>query len=167
MIVKSQVEFFHCGEQIRKVFAEEITDVASVVEATPWVEQFTHSKSKKGHQEAYNFAFADRFVERGWESQPKLRTKPELIGDFRKGLVFVEVQFGNSAALYRDYYKFQYGLAHGLLSMAVLIVPADPSEFFPSRSSSIRNMAEFTLARSCFTILSLNVPTMLVGLLRD
>ena len=43
----------------------------------------------------------------GWESRPVLRIDPKFIGDFRKGLIFVEIQFGNSATLYRDFYKFQ------------------------------------------------------------
>jgi hypothetical protein len=60
------------------------------------------------HQTGYNKTFASEFQKLGWEMQPMLRTKPKLIGDFRKGLVFGEVQFGNSATLYRDYYKFQY-----------------------------------------------------------
>jgi hypothetical protein len=96
-----------------------------------------------------------------------LRKAPKLIGDFRKGLVFIEVQFGNSATLYRDFYKFQYGLSHGLLSLAVLIVPMKAVEFFPTRPESVRNMAEFSLARSYFTVLPINVPTMLVGLRPD
>ncbi len=93
-----------------------------------------------------------------------LRRDPKLIGDFRKRLVFVEVQFGNSAALFRDYYKFQYGLANGLLSLAALVVPTDPSTFFPSRRTSVNNMAELNMAKACFTNLPLHVPTMLIGL---
>jgi len=94
-----------------------------------------------------------------------LKRNPRLIGDFRKHLVFVEVQFGNSATLFRDYYKFQYGLANGLLSLAVLIVPTDPANFFPSRLNSVNNMAEFDLAKTCLTDLRINVPTMLIGLM--
>ena len=89
---------------------------------------------------------------------------PKLIGDFRKNLVFVEVQFGNSATLYRDFYKFQYGLQNGLLSLSVLIVPAKPSEFFPTRPESVSNMAEYDLALRFFTILPISVPTMVIGL---
>lgn len=83
-----------------------------------------------------------------------LRTRPKLIGDFQKGLVFVEVQFGNSSTLYRDYYKFQYGLANGLLSLAVLIVPTSPKLFFPTRSKSVQNMAEYSLATTYLSVLS-------------
>jgi hypothetical protein len=91
--------------------------------------------------------------------------EPKLIGDFRKGLVFVEIQFGNSATLYRDYYKFQYGLANGLLSLAVLIVPTSARAFFPTRPDRVNNMAEYAMARTCLTVLPINVPTLLVGLL--
>lgn len=119
------------------------------------------------HQAAYNRAFAAQFAKMGWELRPVLRRQPKLIGDFRKGLVFVEVQFGNSAALYRDYYKFQYGLANGLLSLAVLVVPTSPAAFFPSRPQSVNNMAEYALAYSCLAVLPINVPTMLVGLLPE
>ena len=90
---------------------------------------------------------------------------PKLIGDFRKNLVFVEVQFGNSATLYRDFYKFQYGLQNGLLSLSVLIVPAKPNEFFPTRPESVSNMAEYDLALRYFTVLPISVPTMVIGLI--
>ena len=107
----------------------------------------------------------DEFNSRGWDVQPLLRKKPRLIGDFRKGLVFVEVQFGNSSTLYRDYYKFQHGLANGLLSLAVLIVPKEAKAFFPARPRSVQNMAEYGLAHACLSILPINAPTLLVGLL--
>ncbi len=110
---------------------------------------------------------AARFLELGWEPQPLLREEPKLIGDFRKGLVFVEVQFGNSSTLYRDYYKFQYGLANGLLSLAVLIVPTAAKKFFPTRAASVQNMAEYQLAKTCLSILPINVPTLLIGLLPE
>ena len=82
-----------------------------------------------------------------------LSSDPKLIGDFQKDLVFVEVQFGNIATLYRDFYKFQYGHHKWLLSLGVLIVPDKPLTFFPDRASSISNMAEFDLALRHFTIL--------------
>ena len=103
----------------------------------------------------------------GWEKKPLLSQKPRLIGGFRKNLVFVEVQFGNSTTLYLDFYKFQYGLQNGLLSLSVLIVPINPKEFFPTRPRSISNMAEYDLALRFFTILPISVPTMVIGLMRD
>jgi hypothetical protein len=165
--MKSFKTFFHCGEYLRKSLANEIMEIESVIENIPWISSFHYSDSDitYDNQTGYNKAFAVEFERRGWEMQPLLRQDPKLIGDFRKNLVFVEVQFGNSSALYRDYYKFQYGLANGLLSLAVLIVPTKPKEFFPERPSSVQNMAEYDLASICLTVLPINVPTLLIGLI--
>jgi hypothetical protein len=145
----------------------EIAEVESAVTNVRWSEVFaySHNDTAYEHQTAYNRAFAAEFGRRGWEPRPVLRTHPKLIGDFRKGLVFVEIQFGNSSTLYRDYYKSQYGLANGLLSLAVLIVPTKARAFFPTRPGSVHNMAEYALAHTCLTVLPINVPTLLLGLL--
>jgi hypothetical protein len=105
--------------------------------------------------------------DQGWRLQPRLSNSPRLIGDFAKGLVFGEIQFGNSATLYRDFYKFQYGLQNGLLSLAVLIVPNNECEFFPTRGESVSNMANFGLALRHFTVLPISVPTIIYGMLAD
>ena len=73
------------------------------------------------NQRGYNKALEIEFKKLGWETQPKLYNNPRLIGDFQKNDIFIEVQFGNSATLYRDYYKFHYGLTHNKLALAVLI----------------------------------------------
>jgi len=122
--MKTKTKFFHCGEQLQKTLGREIKEVESVVSQVQWVPSFKYNEngSTYEHQTAYNKAFYAQFNNLKWEPQPLLRVDPKLIGDFRKGLIFVEIQFGNSSTLYRDYYKFQYGLANGLLSLAVLIV---------------------------------------------
>ena len=167
MHVKSEVAFFHCGDQLKKTLAVEISEVEAIVAAVEWAASYRYvdNSTVYEHQAAYNKAFATEFSRNGWEPRPILRIQPKLIGDFRKGLVFVEIQFGNSSTLYRDYYKFQYGLANGLLSLAVLIVPSKASAFFPTRPLSISNMAEYELAHTCLSVLPINVPTLLVGLL--
>jgi len=104
---------------------------------------------------------------RGWALQPRLCDDPRLIGDASKNGVFVEVQFGNSSTLYRDYYKFHYGLLNGLLSLAVLIVPTNPLQFFPTRPKSVSNMAEYDLAYRSFKLLQIPVPILLIGLLPE
>lgn len=169
MTVKSKSTYFHCGEVLRETLSHEITEIKHIIDQVRWAPIFTRNGngSSLEHQTAYNKAFSSFFESCGWESQPLLRREPRLIGDFRKNLVFVEVQFGNSSALYRDYYKFQYGLSNGLLSLAVLIVPTNPEAFFPTRPRSVKNMAEFDLAHSCFSILPINVPTILIGLLPE
>jgi hypothetical protein len=165
-IVQAQFTYFHCGDQLRKTLAVEIGEVETIVANIKWAKAFnySHNNAVCEHQTAYNKALDAEFTRLGWEIRPVLRIDPKLIGDFRKGLVFVEIQFGNSSTLYRDYYKFQYGLANGLLSLAVLIVPMAPKVFFPTRPHSVHNMAEYALARTCLTVLPINVPTLLVGL---
>ncbi len=156
--MKFTQKFFHCGEVLAQSHKLLTDEVYRCVNSVKWVE-----KSKK--QAEYNKLLEKEFIALGWETQPLLLNEPRLIGDFRKHLVFVEVQFGNSATLYRDYYKFQYGLANGLLSLAVLIVPTSPAEFFPSRPRSVNGMAEYSLAERYFTLMPINVPTLLIGLL--
>jgi len=164
--LKYRTETLHCGDGLKNSLSIELDEIFSIVSSINWVPEFTYTdKGKKSeHQTAYNKAFHKAFKELDWEVQPKLRNQPRLIGDFRKGLVFGEVQFGNSSTLYRDFYKFQYGLQNGLLSLAVLIVPTAPAQFFPTRPGSVHNMAEFELAKRYFTILPISVPTLIIGL---
>ena len=168
--MKHQITYLHCGEKLKKSLKDEIDEVVSVVDLIQLEEKFKFIKPNSEeieHQSAYNKRFEIEFEKLGWEKKPLLNKKPRIIGDFKKDLVFVEVQFGNSSTLYRDFYKFQYGLQNGLLSLSVLIVPINPKEFFPTRPRSISNMAEYDLALRYFTILPISVPTMVVGLMRD
>jgi len=167
--MKIQTKFFHCGQQLQKTLAREIDEIFQVADTVRWTPsfKFTENTVLHEHQSAYNKAFAAQFSMLGWEPQPFLRVEPKLIGDFRNGLVFVEIQFGNSSTLYRDYYKFQYGLTNGLLSLAVLMVPTKPSVFFPTRPKSVANMAEYDLADTYLSVLPINVPVLLVGLLPE
>ena len=168
--MKHQITYLHCGEKLKKSLKDEIDEVVSVVNLIQWEEKFKFIKPNSEeieHQSAYNKRFEIEFEKLGWEKKPLLNKKPRIIGDFKNDLVFVEVQFGNSSTLYRDFYKFQYGLQNGLLSLSVLIVPINPKEFFPTRPRSISNMAEYDLALRYFTILPISVPTMVVGLMRD
>ena len=163
-----QITYLHCGEHLKESLKNEIDEVLSVVNLIEWQEEFKFIKPNSKeilHQTAYNKRFEIEFEKLGWEKNPLLSTNPKLIGDFRKNLVFVEIQFGNSATLFRDFYKFQYGLQHGLLSLSVLIVPSKPNEFFPTRPESVSNMAEYDLALRYFTVLPISVPTMVIGLI--
>ena len=168
--MKFKEKYFHCGDFLQNSFKSEIDEIYQCVSNIKWEPDFNFdSNNGKAlqHQRAYNKAFEQKFLKFNWEQQPLLLENPRLIGDFRKGLVFVEIQFGNSATLYRDYYKFQYGHANGLLSLAVLIVPTNPAEFFPTRPSSVINMAEFDLADRYLTMLPIRVPVLMVGLLPE
>ena len=161
-------EYFCCSPKLLRNI-DEIHEVEAAITGVAWTDHF--SIEAEGHtyehQSGYNRALAAQLLKRGWTMQPKLCTKPSLIGDAIKSDIFVEVQFGNSATLYRDYYKFHYGLMHGLLSLAVLIVPTTPTAFFPTRPLSIANMAEYDLACRCYKILPIPVPILIIGLLPE
>ena len=166
--MKFKREYFCCSPKLLRNI-DEIHEVEAAITDVAWKDHF--SIEAEGHtyehQSGYNRALAAQLLKRGWTMQPKLCTKPSLIGDASKSDIFVEVQFGNSATLYRDYYKFHYGLMHGLLSLAVLIVPTTPTAFFPTRPHSIANMAEYDLACRCYKILPIPVPILIIGSLPE
>lgn len=164
--MKHKSEYFFCSPRLLQN-VDEIEEIHSCIEAVEWRPEFSLEINGKvyKHQTAYNKAFGQEFSKFDWKPQPKLCNSPRLIGDFQKNDVFVEIQFGNSATLYRDYYKFHYGLIHSLLSLAVLIVPTEPQKFFPTRPNSVSNMAEFKLAKKYFTLLPIPTPILLIGLL--
>jgi hypothetical protein len=166
--MKFKKSYFFCSERLL-MNVEEVNEIFSCIESIQWKPEFEidFSGSSYQHQTAYNKAFDIEFSKNNWDAQPKLYDNPRLIGDFQKNDVFVEIQFGNSASIYRDYYKFHFGLTNNLLSLAVLIVPTKPKEFFPTRPASVSNMAEFDLAYRYFKLLPIPVPIMLLGLLPE
>ncbi len=162
------VHHFFCSPKLLKS-VDEVNEIYKCVQRIMWQPHFTFdvNGTTYEHQTAYNKAFEREFSSYNWSRQPMLIDNPRLIGDFQKNDVFVEIQFGNSATLYRDYYKFHYGLTHNLLSLAVLIVPTQPAAFFPTRPKSVSNMAEFDLAFKYFKLLPIPVPILLIGLLPE
>jgi hypothetical protein len=164
--MKIKKDYFFCSEKLLQNI-KELREIDECLSKVFWEKEFTINigREKFSHQKGYNKAFEQEFIKYDWELQPILFNNPRLIGDFRKNGVFVEVQFGNSATLYRDYYKFHFGLTHNKLSLAVLIVPTDPDTFFPTRLASVQNMAEFDLAQKYFRLLPIPVPILLIGLL--
>ena len=91
-------------------------------------------------QAVLNRMLHDRLRERDWATEPVAAGKPlgtpadlSLRGDFAKAGVFVEVEFGNSASLFRDLFKFQIASRSGMGEVAVLIVAtAQVAKFFDS-----------------------------------
>ena len=166
--MKFKCEHFCCSPKLLSNIPE-ISEIEDSISSVAWTGQFLFEADEKGyeHQSGYNKALAVELSRRGWTLQPRLCENPRLIGDAGKNGIFVEVQFGNSSTLYRDYYKFHYGLLNGLLSLAVLIVPTNPLEFFPTRPKSVSNMAEYDLACRCFSLLRIPVPILLFGLLPE
>ncbi len=166
--MKYKEEYFFCSHKLLSNVTE-VHEIFKCIDNIKWDSEFEVQFKGRTyhHQAAYNKSFEIEFDKFNWKPKPLLHDKPKLIGDFQKEDIFIEVQFGNSATIYRDYYKFHYGLANNLLSLAVLIVPTDPKEFFPTRPSSVNNMAEFDFAYRYFKLLPIPVPIMLVGLLPE
>lgn len=91
-------------------------------------------------QAALNRELQDRLRAVGWTAEPVATGHPlgtaadlALRGDFAKEGLFVEVEFGNSASLFRDLFKFQVASRSGAGEVAVLIVAtAHLAKFFDS-----------------------------------
>lgn len=166
--MKFKEEYFFCSPKLLRN-VDEVHEIFACIDAIEWKPEFEIEVGNNTfqHQTAYNKAFEAEFSKYDWQTKPLLHDNPKLIGDFQKDDVFIEVQFGNSATIYRDYYKFHYGLSKNLLSLAVLIVPTTPKEFFPTRPSSVSNMAEFDFAYRYFKLLPIPVPILLLGLLPE
>ena len=97
-----------------------------------------------------------------------ISTSPLHKADFAKKRVFVEIQFGNSSTVYRDFYKFHLGFAKNILDLGILILPTDQYNFFPERNpKSIDNMATFEYALEHLRAILIPVPILLVGLLPE
>ena len=166
--MKFITEYLFCSPKLLANI-DEIKEIEACIDSVQWSANFSVTNQDKiyENQSGYNRALEKEFLKYGWSLQPLLYDNPKLIGDFAKNDIFIEVQFGNSATLYRDYYKFHYGLTHSLLSLAVLIVPTKPAKFFPTRRDSVNNMAEYDLAYKYFKLLPLPVPILLIGLLPE
>lgn len=81
-------------------------------------------------QKALNAHLDKEFKQRGWELQPPIVSRdrgggPEtgLKGDYKKGRLQVEAQFGNMARWYTDVFKFQLSYSLDEIDAAVLVVP--------------------------------------------
>lgn len=85
-----------------------------------------------------NTYFKLRFFTLEWESEPLATpddNEDELRSDFRKifineetGEVLItiqiEIEFGNVASSYRNYFKFQLSFSYGLTDICIIIVPS-------------------------------------------
>jgi hypothetical protein len=80
-------------------------------------------------QKALNSALDRAFKAKDWQLQPRIVTanmvgpKTGLKGDYKKGRLQVEIQFGNMARWYTDVFKFQLSYSLDQIDAAVLVVP--------------------------------------------
>jgi hypothetical protein len=158
-------KYYYCSEILLQNCIE-LVEIEQCIEQVDWKPEFSFNDEKEFiHQKGYNMAFTEKLTKLKWVSQPILHNRPILKGDFMKNGIFVEVQFGNTATIFRDYYKFHFGFINNLLGLAIYILPTSPKDFFPTRKNdSISNMAEFDKADKYFNLLRIPIPIVMYGL---
>ena len=128
-------------------------------------------------QQIINSYFKIVFEKNGWESEPLVTPdlyEDSLRGDFRKTFekkvsrdgktefsLQIEVEMGNIASSYRNYFKFQLSYAHKLADIAVLILPCDN---LSKRIDSGVASFEKTVREIPSADLSITVPILVIGL---
>ena len=119
-------------------------------------------------QSLLNLEIETRLAALGWTSQPyaleavtgqKLPTF--LQGDFAKDKVFVEVEFGNNASLFRDLFKFQIAGQTNAGQVGILVTATSAvARFFDSGVTTF----EQTQRLLPFMRIGLSLPVAVIGL---
>jgi len=136
----------------------------------------TKQGDKNVIQQMMNTYFTMVFTSKGWEAEPLATPKDSedaLRSDFRKTFkgknnanekitLQIEVEFGNVASAYRNYFKFQLSYAYGLTDVCVLILP---SQHLSTRIDSGVANYEKALREIPSAKLSITVPVLIIGLL--
>lgn len=118
-------------------------------------------------QSALNVAIDDALVARGWSRQPYILVDRDgqpidtrLRGDFERSGVFVEVEFGNVASLYRDLFKFHIAGTSGAAQVGIIVVAtAQLARFFDQGQATW----EQTIALLPYMRAGLQLPTAIIG----
>lgn len=124
-------------------------------------------------QQLMNTYFRQQFVNLDWKEEPLATpdsNEDSLRSDFRKKFktsdgeditIQIEVEFGNVASSYRNYFKFQLSYSYNLTDICVLIVPCyHLSTRIDSGVSNFKKVKrEIPSAK-----LSITVPTLIIGL---
>lgn len=124
-------------------------------------------------QQMINTYFKLAFETMGWESEPLATpeyNEDALRSDFRKTFqnmggedvtVQIEVEMGNAASSYRNYFKFQLSYSYDLTNICVIILP---STQLSKRIDSGVASFEKTVREIPSAKLSVTVPTLVIGL---
>ena len=128
-------------------------------------------------QQVINTYFRLAFTDIGWEEEPLVSPKDKndsLRGDFRKKFVKkitstedknivlqIEVEMGNIASSYRNYFKFQLSYGYNLTNIGILILPCDK---LSKRIDSGVASFEKTVREIPSADLSITVPILVIGL---
>lgn len=166
--MKSKESYFFCSQHLLRN-VDEIHEVFSCIDSVKWSPEFEieQNGAQYKHQIAYNKAIDVEFFKYNWKPQPMLSDNQKLMSEYQKNDIFVEIQFGSNETIYRDYYKFHNAFTKNLISLAILIVPTNPKDFFPTCPAGVSEIAEFDFAYRIFKLLPIPVPILLIGLLPE
>lgn len=119
-------------------------------------------------QSAMNARIDEGLVGLGWHRQPWILVDRDgqpvdtrLRGDFEKHGVFVEVEFGNVASLYRDLFKFHIAGTSGAAEVGVIVVATAQLASFFDQGQATWEQATGLLP---YMRVGLQLPTAIVGL---
>lgn len=158
-------------------YAEVMDEILCICKDCPipiFPDKSANQERKDVVQQIMNTYFRLRFASCGWEVEPLATPtdyKDALRADFRKKFDFfneakalstqIEVEFGNVASSYRNYFKFQLSFSYGLADIGVLIVP---SYDLASRIDSGVANYEKAVREIPQAELSITVPILVIGL---
>lgn len=108
-----------------------------------------------------NEDFEAGFKGRDWENPVRVIKDLDLMADFRKDRVQVEVQFGNAARLYADVMKFQLAFLQDQIDLGVEILPTN--EFAKKMNSNLANYERAVREIDRFTM-AITMPIWIVGI---
>lgn len=115
---------------------QELLDICFDCPIAVYPGKSANQRGKDVVQQIMNTYFRIQFEEYGWEVEPSATPddySDALKADFRKTFHFqdqepltvqIEVEFGNAASSYRNYFKFQLSFSYGMTDICVLIVPS-------------------------------------------
>ena len=151
----------------------EIIDICKGCPVPVYKEKSDKQKGKDVIQQLMNTYFYEAFAKRGWEDEPYAspdNMDDSLRADFRKKFkkknkesisVQIEVEFGNVASSYRNYFKFQLSFSYGLADICVIIVPS--TRLAKRIDSGVSNF-EKVVREIPSANLSITVPILVIGL---
>ena len=152
---------------------QEILDICELCPVPVYKGKSANQKNKDVVQQIMNTYFRIQFEEHGWLSEPLATPEDNedaLRADFRKKFICsngkeiaaqIEVEFGNVASSYRNYFKFQLSFSYGLTDLCVLIVPS--ANLANRIDSGVANY-EKAIREIPQAKLSVTVPTLVIGL---
>jgi hypothetical protein len=135
MEIAQTYSYRHAEAILQHEYTQEMDEIKQVISAVEWmpVSDGPVTRKRGGRvvlvkyidQVNTNKRFGEEFQARGWACHPPIvsATESNLVADFKRGVVQVEVQFGNMARWYTDIFKFLLSYAANDIEIGVLVVP--------------------------------------------